>query len=231
MAYSNEAEQASAQAAFEARSRFWQSLGQVDADVLTHVFNPAFHGGPAWPALRQAFQRITRDGSTLLVSDGLSDPYPAGEGPATGNGVEVLLETTDPAFTGPLHDLSRYWLFDLVYQVAQNVANAGPQVADMLQEYGVLSMSVPFDETLRELTDWVTEDGTAGLLLGAPTPSFPSHVRLPGGDVRLLPLTVLRPAELEFAMAEGARWRQELVERLASVGAYSVMRPDRASVV
>ncbi len=50
----------------------------------------------------------------MLASDGLSDPYPASESPPTGNGLEIVLESTDASIS-----------------------------VEMDEAYGVLSMSVP----------------------------------------------------------------------------------------
>ncbi len=81
------------------------------------------HGSPAadnaapvnaWPALRQALIRVSRSGTWVLASDGLSGPYPASESRPTGNGMEIVLESTD--------------------------ASIG---VEMDEAYGVLSMSVP----------------------------------------------------------------------------------------
>lgn len=58
------------------RQQCWESLGSLEPLVLSHLINPALSGSPKWPALRQAFRVIKRpNGNTMLVSDGLSDPF------------------------------------------------------------------------------------------------------------------------------------------------------------
>ncbi|MFJ4030071.1 hypothetical protein ACIPWF_22255 [Paenarthrobacter sp. NPDC089989] len=53
----------------------WSSIGTVDPSLYTGVFNLGFHGGPQWPGVRQAFQKIDNVGAVSIVaSDGLSDP-------------------------------------------------------------------------------------------------------------------------------------------------------------
>ena len=42
----------------QARDKLFSSLGEVDSDVIGHMINPAFMGGPQWPSLRQAFSVI-----------------------------------------------------------------------------------------------------------------------------------------------------------------------------
>lgn len=66
-----------------ARNACWSTVGQVDSDVLGHIINPAFMGGPRWPALRQAFAVVRRPETqtVILASDGLSDPWD-GQSPA-----------------------------------------------------------------------------------------------------------------------------------------------------
>lgn len=60
----------------KAREACWESLGSLEPLVLSHLINPALNGGPKWPALRQSFRLIRRPkGTTMLVSDGLSDPF------------------------------------------------------------------------------------------------------------------------------------------------------------
>lgn len=60
----------------KAREQCWESLGGLEPLVLSHLVNPALHGGPKWPALRQSFRLIKRPEETVvLVSDGLSDPF------------------------------------------------------------------------------------------------------------------------------------------------------------
>ena len=65
------------QATYAARAACWKAIGQLDTDVLGHVINPTFMGGPKWPALRQAFAIIRRPETqtVVLASDGLADPW------------------------------------------------------------------------------------------------------------------------------------------------------------
>jgi hypothetical protein len=65
------------EASHKARQACWGKVGRVDSDVLSHIINPAFMGGPRWPALRQAFAVIRRPETqtVVLASDGLSDPF------------------------------------------------------------------------------------------------------------------------------------------------------------
>ena len=55
------------EATFELLTKTWGRWGAVDSDVLTHLVNPAFMGGPKWPALRQAY-RVVRRPDAILVA-------------------------------------------------------------------------------------------------------------------------------------------------------------------
>src|SRR5262245_17951131 len=104
------ADEAMLQATYQARDRFVSSLGVVDPDVLAPLINPSFRGGPMWPDLRQAWRVVRREAHTIVISDGLSDPFSDEPEPNAGFGMEVLAETADP-MPG---QLQASWLFDLV---------------------------------------------------------------------------------------------------------------------
>jgi hypothetical protein len=80
---------------YEARDRFAGNLGAVDPDVLAPLINPTFMGGPTWPDLRQAWRVIRRGKNTIVMSDGLSDPFSDDDAPNVGFGLEVLGESAD----------------------------------------------------------------------------------------------------------------------------------------
>lgn len=70
----------------EERAQTWSKWGKVEDDVLSHLINPTLRGGPRWPAMRQAFRVVRRDGAVLVASDGLSDPFDEGKGEPGING-------------------------------------------------------------------------------------------------------------------------------------------------
>ena len=79
----------------EARDNLFGSLGKVDPDVIGHIINPAFMGGPQKPSLRQAFSIIRTDNSIKIASNGLSDPFDDMAEPNNGFRLEVIAETTE----------------------------------------------------------------------------------------------------------------------------------------
>jgi len=202
-----------------ARDACYALLGDVEPDVLAPLVNPALVGGPAWPAMRQAWNVIYRRGSTLLASNGLSDPFePARADPRgvshadrLGFGVEVYAEMRGQ----PLQDLARSWFFDLVYQVSQNVAHHG-QFHRLIERHGVLSMLL---EVKGLPPHWVSPEGMAGMLIGLDAGSVPASFDTARGPVRLLAVTLLHPREVAFMerSADILGNRRTLAERLSAL--------------
>ena len=79
-----------------ARDKLYSSIGEVEPDVMAHIINPAFMGGPTWPALRQAFSTIHRGENTIVISNGLADPFDDVEEKNSGFGIEIYAETKEP---------------------------------------------------------------------------------------------------------------------------------------
>lgn len=208
----------------EQRAAAWRQVGDLDPDVVAHLINPAFMGGPRWPALRQAFAKITlADGSALLASDGLSDPNDGTSD--AGWAAEVYLPT--PLAEVPVGGLASHWQFTVLYQVAQNIANGIADLGGMLAKYGALSMGIP---GLDLPEDW--RDGSdTGVLIGVPHPSVPASIDLETGTVALVQVTVLRPAELRHILAEGAQARRDLAARFAALDPRALAAEDRPSLI
>ncbi|WP_129140776.1 hypothetical protein [Modicisalibacter coralii] len=205
----------------EARELVLASLGDLDSDVIAPFVNPAFMGGPAWPSLRQSWRVIRKPGSTIVVSDGLSDPFEDEKVPL-GYRVEVCAEAPE---TYP--DIRSSWLFGIVYQVSQLVAHHG-NVHEMLEnKYNTLSTVVSVDGLPEE---WKNEDGKVGVLLGFPNKNFPSHIQLPEGSVRILVIKLLHPRELRFIEADEDMEKQRNILVAAFKGNH-LSEVDREPVV
>jgi hypothetical protein len=217
--------------AIDARQAVWSRLGDMDRDMLGPALNPAFLGGPEWPAGRQAFLRVRRPRSVLLASDGLSDPHlepELVEPGLSGFGVEVFLETTDPAVTGEgIGSIIGTWAFHLLYEMAQNVAYMG-DVAERLDGLGIVSMEL---QDFSVGSGWDTPDGSVGVLLGVPADGMPEGLETGVGNARLVAVTLLRPAELGHVASGRAEARAEIAERLAVAGVHHRCDLSRPPVV
>jgi hypothetical protein len=214
--------------AVEARRAAWASVGSIDPHVLAPAINPSFMGGPRWPALRQSFVRVSKPGSIILASDGLSDPWddPAQVRPGrSGTGLEIFLETDDPEVAATeIGPLASTWAMTVVFEVAQNVAY-NPGLGDMLDKYGVISFEIPNTPLPGR------EAGAVGVLLGLPAQDVPATVDTGSGTARLVAITVLTPAELDHVVTNGAQGRQDVVERLVASGNHHRSNLGRPSVI
>ena len=217
-----------------ARQAFFAGLGRIDAQPLAPPRHPVFAGGPIWPALRQAWRVIHRPDTTLVFSDGLSDPFdpfdPDNPFGATGSrvvtpglGLEIYAEAR-----GRLDDVATSWLFDLVHQVSQNAVVHG-RFLSLLREHGAISLQM----AMSGLPDgWLSAGGLATVLVGVPAGSVPARFSTPHGPVSAVALTLV-PASSRLAMEseEGGFIGQvrTLAERLGRVPEGHVNDPARVS--
>jgi hypothetical protein len=206
------ADEALLQKTHAARDKYINSLGHVTPDVFAAAVNPTLLGGPMWPDLRQAWRVIRRGAHTLIMSDGLSDPFYDDSAPTVGFGVEVLVESGD-SLPEPLQ---ASWLFSLVYDMAQQCADHGG-FRELIDRHGLLSFELPTTEALGLAA---TPDGTVGVLLGVDPPDFPTEFELPAGSVKVVTAKLLWPSELEYAVSLGRAGREELAKRFAADGTY-----------
>jgi hypothetical protein len=207
----------------EARGRYLRQLGEVDPLVLAPLVNPAFRGGPRWPDLRQAFGVVRRDDRTIVVSDGLSDPFDEEPEPNVGFGIEVLLETADPIEGSIQND----WPFWVVYDVPQQAAAHGG-FRELIDELGVLSMEIHARFGPDELA---TPQGGLGLLLGVHPPEFPAEWQLPAGTAKVVTVKVLHPSELSIAVEQGSAGRERLRDLFTADGSYHLSSSKRPPVL
>lgn len=222
-----------AQRSADRRDQFWASVGLVEPDLLSHLVSPGLIGGPAWPTTRQAYRVVRRaDGSTLIATDGLSDPFDDGgeeEEASAVNGFELELfaESADlPAGTagapGDIAPLAGSWLLELVRNVAGTVAQAGG-IAGHLDRHGVLSMEIPGVSSSTAISAqlparYVTADDALGILIGAPAPDFAASIEdMPLSPVRLVPIVLLTAAELGEIRAGDEETRDAIAARLAAM--------------
>ncbi|SEW44241.1 Suppressor of fused protein (SUFU) [Chitinophaga sp. YR573] len=204
----------------ELRSEFWQSVGELDPDVIAHLINPSFMGGPVWPSLRQAFATIRRPDVTIIASDGLSDPYEEGDNDYNGLGMEVYVETT------PIEgSVQNTWQFQLAYQAAQLMAEQG-NVISLLEELTYITtefydVDVPFK----------TERGTVGAILGLPSTRFNNEVTLSLEAVKMVNIKLLTLAELDYILQHGDEGRVKVAELLIKQGDATLSTLERPSVI
>ncbi|EPX64321.1 hypothetical protein D187_005455 [Cystobacter fuscus DSM 2262] len=200
-----------------ARVDFWHTLGVVDEQARIPLVN---HG--AWPGRRQAWRVLRRaGGSTLLVTDGLSDPFPESEAPSVGFGLELLLETDSE-----MKEVHKNWPLQLLQRVGDELARSEP-VREAVK-VGPFCLDV---SGKRMPTLLVTQEGRVGVLLGVESGTLPGHFALPEGDVRLVTVKALLPAEFAYVMERGAEGREQLARYFSSSGEEHLSRARRKSVL
>jgi hypothetical protein len=202
----------------KARRSAWKSLGVlVESTVTPGAIQYS------WPGHREDWALIHREpGRTLLVSEGLSDPFIARLEPSVGFGLELALETDRTEL--PSGGIEESWPYQLLARVAREVVAHEPvreRAKAGLCWFKVSGVGLP--ETL------VNPEGQVGVLLGLESPTLPRHFPTPFGEVRLVTVKALLPAELAYASTRGAEGLAELARRFAQDGEAHVSRAPRPS--
>jgi hypothetical protein len=196
-----------------ARESAWRTLGSLDKEV----FMPIAMSG-SWPGHRQLWCVIRREaGRTLLVTHGLSDPFIECLEPSVGFGLELALEV-DAA----VKDISKGWPLLLLDRVANEVAEH-EHVRERVKA-GLFSMEVSGKGMPKAL---VTQEGRVAVLLGVESRTLPSHFSTPYGDVKLVTVKALLPAELAYLLEHGAEGQAELARCFVESGEEHLSRARR----
>lgn len=212
------------------RENFWKKYGRLETAALTQLTNPLFRGGPKWPANRQAFLRVDRSKTMVLVSDGLSDPFLDDDTLAKGQGlaIEFYLETNDKDAMGMNWEkLKSHWPFQLVYMVALNAAH-GQNFREMIVEHQVLTMEL---RHINAPAQFLSEEGLVGVMIGGEVKNIVDRSKGPLGDILQVPVTLLTREEIDYAMANGAAGERKLKKLMRKKGHYHLSSTERASVL
>lgn len=212
------------------REKHWKSIGTLHTDVITHLINPAFMGGPEWPSTRQAFVIIDTPAGTILSSDGLSDPYnDFDENPDNqaynGVGCEFYLECDTNL--GSFEDIKSSWQFSVVYQAAQ-LAAGNPNIASIIEEHGYVSTEL-YHCTVPDT--FKNEDDRVGVLLGLHSEQVPAGLELTLETIRLVNVTLLTKEELAYITEKGGEARIEIAKKLEALPGAGKSFLERKSVV
>ncbi len=194
-----------------ARWVFWQELGDLAPELIAPQVNSIYKNIPAWPSDRLAFLTIEREGSTVLATDGLSDPFHDNHQGNQGFGLEFFMDIAER----PMSEQSRNIAVETLMTVAYNtVARGGME--DLLDEFGVISMEIPESDLP---ATHLTADGSACILMGAPKADFDTlYIDGPMGDIALISLTLLTGRETNLIRKFGASARADIAQNLLEAG-------------
>lgn len=208
---------------YEARDRYVQSMGIADDDLIAPLLNPFFMGGPRWPAMRQAWRRVRRGQNTIIVTDGLSDPFDDQEEMNVGLGVEILVESND-IIQDPVQGS---WLFKLIYDVSQQTADS-ESFRELRNDLGLFSMELYAED---EFGAALSTEGRVGVLFEMEAPDIPLEWEVPSGLVRIVTAKLLFPSELNLILSKGETGRSQLRELFVADGSHHLSSLNRKPAV
>ncbi|WP_282783477.1 MULTISPECIES: hypothetical protein [unclassified Nocardia] len=223
-------------ATWNALSDAWNSWGRLDDDVIGHLINPAFLGGPRWPALRQAHAIARREDALLVASSGLADPTTWDDAePTNGYEVEVFGISPDLPTSSGTMAVAKSWLGQMVMTVSNVVAQYGFQVPQMLERYGVITTELSDAQLPDEAADtYLDDNGAIVVMLGLVDREVPTGVAGPLSPIRLVNVKLLTAAEGRFCVDNRMgddEARRELARRFAAQGQTLWSSLSRPSVI
>jgi hypothetical protein len=176
--------------------------------------------------LRQAWVTVRTPQTTIIASDGLSDPFDdlseGEDGTAyNGFGLELYVRTPgDLAVNGS-------WQFDLVYAAAQLAADQGNFWA-ALQKLRYMTAELYHVGVPKEFQN---AEGCAGALLGLPSDTIPAETTLSLETITIVNVKLLTLRELEYAIQTGKEGREKLAELIIKQGNPTYSDLNRKSVI
>lgn len=211
-----------------ARAQFWAQFGAVIDACEVGPYNPHFAGYPRWPGGEQRFRLLERrGGNRIAFTDGLSDAASSDVRYAGVNGLEIELYLETGSDVG---SVNQGWAADLLLALGSRAVRHGA-LKESLRRQRYLTVQLGM-ETAPEEWSLPHADGNIGVFLGLPHPDFPSHVGLSRSAFTPVNAKLMRPAELEYALAHGQAGLERLAELYATpAGQHRLSCLERHSVV
>ena len=189
------------------RWKLYESIGQAGAIRPDDAIG--------WQAGPEAYALIQPSDVPygIVISDGLSDPDPYGDAP-DGHECERYL-----ASGGLAGGVATGWLVDVLRGVCDQTVNHDEYGA----RFDVVCPTAP--------ADWAT-NGVVTVVSGVGVPVVPESFMQPqGGLIRLLGLTLLRPAEVPLVPMHMAPYRCPFIEKLQALPPEQLTSLTRPSLV
>lgn len=204
--------------ASDARREAWGLSG--NSDFVTQWPPPENRElmGPLWPAYRQGYGLIETDDGSVLVSDGLSDPFAADHplvgAPPSGNagvgyGVEFYVKSNERFRS--LADALGSWQMIVLQKIVANFIDYGGFPSD---DFGFTTMDLydlPVDQSFYA-------DDVVCALVGLELSTIPRSFRAQNGEVLLLSVVLMNAVERPLAMQGGIHRKMVADLRLSACG-------------
>lgn len=207
------------QAARDLRMKHFREFGEVEELVMAPLIGPIFTGGYNWPAGRPQFRVIHTPNSTLVISDGMSDPFEneKNDPDLAYNGwtLEFYLE-----FPGRIEfdQFTGHYALAALTQITQTAIGHGG-VEGALKEHGIMSVTMN-NEALSK--PYANKNGEYGILLNVPSPNVPASIPLNlEKEVLLVSVTLITRSELSKVEKGGGASRTALAESRKASGKFN----------
>jgi hypothetical protein len=212
-------------AAEDARRNFWSKVGRLEQDTPSGFIRPT-----GWPGYAGRYLAVRRRNTTILLSDGMSNPFEFPRNNAlslNGYGYEFFIETADipKQFLGDDGDvalLTRSWAYAVLNAVCSTVASRGG-ISDDFKKFGLLSFDIPGvreDPRGDQIPGrFITADGSLGVLLGAPRPDFKTEIPdMPISPVLVIPVVLVNAEQTLRLRSNSTKIRRKIASELQSRG-------------
>lgn len=203
-----------------ARQQFFAALGGTEISI-SPIISYSLQGFPSWP-VRECWQAVQKEKSTIIFTNGLSDPAEDG----FQIGVEVAVETAEK-----LEDFNAVvssWAYELVFQASFLVAS-NPNIRSMYEgkRWGTVEL---YD--VQAPPQYITDKGTIGVLVTVGADGIPTNIQLPKDDALVLVFTPLLKEELDAICGPNRdSCMERIVENLSNQGCFHRISDNRASAL
>lgn len=220
MAESN-AREAAIQNAISLRHAAYGNFGEMNAEVLERGSETGHAASHTWPAHPSQYRLIHTPDTTVIITDGLSDPFrePARDLDLEFNGFSLELYAE---FQGrhSLEELDGHYCFNMLGQVCNAVTGLG-NFSEVMDQYGYVGLNLYGGGAFPEAYNG--PHGVFGVFVGGKSAAVPHEITLNLEKVRLVSVRLLTHAQLIEATDRdtGGAYRDRLQAEFTSDGSHA----------
>jgi len=199
-----------------ARQQYFAVLGDTKISI-SPLLSYSLQGFPAWP-VRECWQVVQKEKSTIIFTNGLSDPDEDG----FQIGVELAVETAGklPDFDAVVNS----WAYELVFQASFLVAS-NRNIRSVYEGKGWGTVEL-YD--VQAPPRYITDKGTIGVLVTVGADGIPTNIALPKENALVLVLTpLLREELIAICGPDRESCMETIVENLSNQGCFHRILDDR----